>query len=76
MTFLDVGANVGVFSLLFGKRVGESEKVVSFEPNPEVLDRIRSNISRNCFENRVMIKNKPLSATSVTLSFDLTGVSL
>jgi FkbM family methyltransferase len=33
--FLDIGANIGYFSLLAASLVGETGKVIAFEPNPE-----------------------------------------
>lgn len=36
-TAYDVGSHIGIITLFFSKAVGESGKVVSFEPNPETL---------------------------------------
>lgn len=41
---LDVGANVGVHSLCFGRIM---QQVVAFEPNPEVFVRLQQNIALN-----------------------------
>jgi FkbM family methyltransferase len=49
MTFYDIGANIGFFSLLAGRIVGSSGHVVAFEADPEVAERLRENISRNAF---------------------------
>ena len=35
--FVDVGANVGCYTLLAARRVGEGGRVIAFEPNPESL---------------------------------------
>lgn len=45
--FLDIGANVGLYSLVAAKALGRDGKVIAFEPNPQVLDRLRFNISAN-----------------------------
>lgn len=45
--FLDVGANVGFYSLFAARCVGISGRVFSFEPNPVVLERLLCNISLN-----------------------------
>jgi FkbM family methyltransferase len=47
MTFYDVGANIGFFSLLAARLVGEQGSVVAFEADPEIASRLRENISRN-----------------------------
>lgn len=45
--FVDVGANIGAFSLRAAARVGASGRVVAFEPNPAALRRLRKNIALN-----------------------------
>ncbi|MEM8756989.1 MAG: FkbM family methyltransferase [Planctomycetota bacterium] len=48
-TFWDVGANAGFFSLVARKLVGESGRVVSFDPDPENAASVREQISINDF---------------------------
>ena len=43
-TFCDVGANIGLFSLLASKIVGPSGKVFSFEPSPDVFNVLIANV--------------------------------
>ena len=45
--FIDVGANVGVYSLLAASLVGNNGSVDAFEPNPKALERLRENILLN-----------------------------
>lgn len=47
MTFVDVGANWGYFSLLAASLVGPEGNVISFEPDPRVHRLLKSNIERN-----------------------------
>jgi FkbM family methyltransferase len=49
--FYDLGANNGLFSLIASRVVGDSGKVISFEPDPVVATRLRRNIQRNGFHN-------------------------
>jgi FkbM family methyltransferase len=49
MTFYDIGANIGFFSLLAARLVGESGKVISFEVDPEIAARLREHVARNRF---------------------------
>ena len=49
MTFYDVGANIGFFSLLAARLVGKSGRVVAFEADPEIAARLRENAARNGF---------------------------
>jgi FkbM family methyltransferase len=44
---LDVGANVGFFSLLAAKCVGAGGRVIAFEPAPETRARLQRNVALN-----------------------------
>jgi FkbM family methyltransferase len=46
-TFIDVGANVGYFSLLAAKLVGNSGHVVSIEALPEIYQTLKNNLAQN-----------------------------
>ena len=46
MVFYDLGANVGFFSLVAARIVGESGQMFSFELDPEIAARLRRNIDR------------------------------
>ena len=50
MTFLDVGANIGFFSLLAASLVGPSGKVFSIEPNPRNVKALQASKDLNDFE--------------------------
>src|SRR5450759_1030449 len=46
-TVLDIGANVGVFSVLASHLVGHDGCVVAFEPAPDNLERLARNLALN-----------------------------
>jgi FkbM family methyltransferase len=46
-TFVDIGANVGAYSLWVGPLVGPGGKIVAIEPQPSVLARLRANFALN-----------------------------
>lgn len=50
-TFLDIGANVGYFSLLAGSLVGHSGHVHAIEATPQTARRLRRNIGLNQASN-------------------------
>lgn len=50
-TMLDIGANVGQFSLLAAKHVGEKGCVIAVEPNAEIFSDLRFNIQLNKLTN-------------------------
>lgn len=49
--FVDIGANIGLFSLIAAEIVGEGGKVISFEPTSDSYERFIENISLNKFKN-------------------------
>jgi FkbM family methyltransferase len=65
MTVFDVGANIGYYTLLAARIVGESGSVYSFEPDPENYKILVKNIGLNRFVNVVPIQ-KALSNASGT----------
>ena len=47
--FLDIGANVGFYSLFAARRVGPSGRVLSFEPDPMTFESLDRSVRRNGF---------------------------
>jgi FkbM family methyltransferase len=45
--FVDIGANVGLFSLFVAARAGASARILAFEPEPESVRRLRFNVDAN-----------------------------
>lgn len=58
--FLDLGANVGYFSLLVASRV-EAVRVIAFEPNPGIAARLRDSVEANRLADRVQVVERALS---------------
>jgi FkbM family methyltransferase len=50
-TVVDVGANIGFFTLLSAELVGERGTVLSFEPEPTSFSLLNQSIKRNNFDN-------------------------
>lgn len=63
MVFFDLGANIGLFSLLASRLVGTSGKTFSFEPDPVTALRLSRNIEKNRFHNIVVVEAGAGSAT-------------
>ena len=51
MTVMDIGANVGQFTLVAARRVGPSGRLHAFEPTPELAAHILRNLELNGLEN-------------------------
>lgn len=50
---VDVGANVGYFTLVMAELVGEGGRVIAYEPEPETFDLLVRNVRSNGFSGRV-----------------------
>lgn len=57
MTVVDVGANIGYYSLLAARRVGKSGRVFAIEPNPSVYQMLLQNIAVNDYQQLIPIKH-------------------
>ncbi len=62
MTFWDVGAHVGFFSLIAGRLVGVSGHVHTFEPMPDNRERLLAAVTRNKITN-ITVHAVALAAT-------------
>jgi FkbM family methyltransferase len=51
MRIVDVGANVGLYSLLMARRTGDQGSVVAFEPEPNLFAILVANCTRNGAHN-------------------------
>lgn len=51
--FIDIGANIGLFSLIGAEIVGNEGKVICYEPSPNTFNRLKENIVLNQFTNIV-----------------------
>ncbi|MDD9900238.1 MAG: FkbM family methyltransferase [Alphaproteobacteria bacterium] len=69
-TFIDIGANAGIYTMTAAAAVGDTGRVISIEPNPAVLERLIFNAKLNGFENRITTVQAGVSDTKGT--FDLT----
>ena len=52
---VDLGANIGYFTCLLAKLVGEDGKVFAFEPDPRNLKLLKRNIQENDYKNVIII---------------------
>jgi FkbM family methyltransferase len=66
--FYDVGAHIGVFSLIAARNLGVQGSVFAFEPDPSNVRRIKENASRNQLE-AIRIIPKAVSSTDGRLRF-------
>ena len=48
-TFIDIGANIGAYSLFVAARAGRGARILAVEPQPEIFARLAFNIAQNPF---------------------------
>lgn len=72
---LDVGANVGSYTLLFAMWAGATGRVFAFEPAPEARDGLRMHVALNGLAARVEIVAAAAAATVGTARFRIDGAS-
>ena len=72
---IDVGANIGHYTLLAAGMVGPKGKVHAVECSPETLSVLRGNVQRNRLQN---VEIHPVAASSVrsTLDLNVTAIGL
>jgi FkbM family methyltransferase len=59
-TVVDIGANIGYFSVLCSKLVGESGKVIAIEADPNTFKRLKENLQLNGCRN---VESRNVAAT-------------
>jgi FkbM family methyltransferase len=74
MTFCDVGANIGIFTLLAARLVAPHGRVIAFEPEPKNAAILKKNIAINQYNNIDVIE-KAVSETPGTCEFHLSDFS-
>ena len=64
-TVVDIGANIGYYTILLSKLVGDSGKVYAFEPGPKNFELLCKNVEMNNCRN-VILENKSVADKTQT----------
>ncbi|SBS71902.1 Methyltransferase FkbM family [uncultured Mycobacterium sp.] len=67
-TFIDIGSNIGYYSLLAATCVGPNGRVIAVEASPYIANEIRYNVTANGAEGRIRVVNKAAASTAGTLT--------
>jgi FkbM family methyltransferase len=68
---VDVGANIGWYSVVFARLVGERGSVIAFEPHPRNYELLTNNIRRNGVDERVTVHQLALMDSDGAIAFEL-----
>ncbi len=72
-TFLDAGANIGLFSIIASEIVGDQGRVLSFEPFGDTFERLTENIALNHRKNVTLFQqalSDKVGDSEMTISTD------
>ena len=69
-TFIDIGANIGYYTVVASKVVGDTGRVIAFEPDPVSFALLKRNVEENDCRN-VTLLQKALSNSPGTLKLFL-----
>jgi FkbM family methyltransferase len=72
---VDVGANVGYFTLLMADKAGSSGRVIAIEAAPGNVARLIQNVRLNGFDNRVEVVPAACGDSSGAVTFHLNAKS-
>jgi FkbM family methyltransferase len=71
---IDVGAHLGIFTVVMARRIGPDGRVLAFEPAPDTRRALTDVISRNSLQGLVEIRPEAVSARSGSAALHITGV--
>lgn len=68
-TFVDIGANIGYYTLLAARIVGPQGRVFAFEPDPDNFQLLKKNVETNGYSNVVLVPKAVSNHTGQTLLY-------
>jgi FkbM family methyltransferase len=73
---LDIGAHIGLFSVLMARLVGQAGRVFSFEPTPLTRAVLEQTVRLNDAQGVIEVRGEAVSRTTGTASFHDAGAAL
>lgn len=66
MTVIDIGANLGYYSLLAAQLVGPLGRVFAFEPSPRTFSFLEKSVAANGYRNITLVRKAVSDASGIT----------
>lgn len=70
--FIDIGANMGIYSLLASYKI-RNGKILAFEPSPKILPQLYENITLNEKNSIISVIQKAASDKTGSIDFDISS---
>jgi len=74
--FVDVGCNVGIFSLVAARRVGPFGRVFAIDANPAVLEHLKRSLVMNWVHDRTVVLHRAVGAEDREMSLQFSEFRL
>lgn len=68
---VEIGCNVGYYSVIFASKIGKSGKIFAFEANSQVFEILHQNIEINGFFDRTILENRAVIDKLGKVSFNI-----
>ena len=75
-TFIDIGGNMGIYSLVAAKYINTTGRILSFEPNPQMINRFKFNIGINQFDQLIELNEIGIADKESTFGLALANKNL
>lgn len=75
-TFVDIGANIGLYTLNAARTLGPAGRIIAFEPGPEAVRRLRMNLSLNRTDATITHVECAVGASEGVMGLYLDGSNL
>jgi len=75
-TFIDIGGNMGIYSLTAAKYINETGRILSFEPNPTMIERFKFNIDINNLHQLIELYQIGIADKESTFNLGLSNKNL
>lgn len=71
MNVVEIGSNVGYYSIISASKIGKNGKIYAFEANPHIFEMLHRNMDINGFLDRAELVNKVVTNRSGKVSFNM-----
>jgi len=71
MTIFELGANIGYYALIGAKAIGDTGRIIAFEPSPVNMETFRLNVALNDLNDRIATHQMGVGNSVGTMKFNV-----